>query len=77
MTTAQVTLSESESQAIQALSQSKGKTQEEIVHEAIVQFLLQHQVGNRLAALRQARGIWQERRDLPDFAELRNEWNRF
>ena len=77
MTTAQVTLSESESQAIQALSQIRGKTQEEILHEAIEQFLTQHQVENRLVALRQARGIWQERQDLPDFAELRNEWNRF
>lgn len=77
MTTAQVILSESESQAIQALSQIKGKTQEEILHQAIEQFLTQHQVENRLAALRQARGIWRERQDLPDFAELRNEWDRF
>jgi len=77
MTTAQVILSESESQAIQALSQSRGKTQEEILHEAIEQFLTQHQVESRLAALRQARGIWQERQDLPDFSELRDEWNRF
>ncbi|MBK8509589.1 MAG: CopG family transcriptional regulator [Candidatus Competibacteraceae bacterium] len=77
MTTAQVILSESESQAIQALSQSRGKTQEEILHEAIEQFLTQHQVESRLAALRQARGIWQERQDLLDFAELRDEWNRF
>lgn len=76
MTTAQVTLSESESLAIQAISQSKGKTQEEILHEAIEQFLTQHQVENRLAALRQARGIWRERQDLPDLAALRNEWNR-
>ena len=77
MTTAQVILSESESQAIQALSQSRGKTQEEILHEAIEQFLTQHQVESRLAALRQARGIWQERQDVPDFSELRDEWNRF
>ena len=76
MTTAQVTLSESESQAIQALSQSRGKTQEELLHEAIEQFLMQNQVGNRLATLRQARGIWRERQDLPDFTELRSEWDR-
>jgi len=77
MTTTQVTLSESESQAIQALSQSRGETPEEILHQAIEQFLAQHQVENRLTALRQARGIWRERQDLPDFAELRNEWDRF
>ena len=73
MATAQVTLTESETQAIQALSQSKGKTQEEILHEAIDQFLAQHKTESRLAALRQARGMWQERQDLPDPAELRNE----
>jgi hypothetical protein len=76
MTTAQVTLSKSESDAIQALSRSKGKTQEEILHQAIEQFLTQHHAENRLAALRQARGIWRKRQDLPDLAELRNEWNR-
>lgn len=77
MTTAQVTLTDSEAQAVQALSQSQGKTQEQILHEAIGQFLTQHKAENRLAALRQARGIWQGRQDLPDFTELRNEWNRF
>ncbi len=77
MATAQVTLTESETQAIQALSQSKGKTQEEILHEAVQQFLAQHKAESRLAALQQARGIWQGRQDLPDLTELRDEWNRF
>lgn len=77
MAIAQVTLTESQSQAIQALSQSKGKTPEDILHEAIEQFLARHKIENRLVALRQARGIWQGRRDLPDFAEIRSEWNRF
>ncbi len=79
MTTAQVILTEAEAEAeaVQALSQSKGKTQEEILHDAIEQFLTQQKVENRLSALRQARGIWQGRQDLPDYAELRSEWNRF
>lgn len=77
MTTAQITLSESQSQAIQALGQSTGKSQEEVLHQAIEQLLAQHRVENRLAALRQARGIWRERQDLPDLTELRNEWDRF
>ncbi len=76
MTTAQVNLTESEAQAIQALSQSQGKTPEHILHDAIEQFLTQHQAGNRLAALRQARGIWQGRDDVPNAATLRAEWDR-
>ncbi len=75
MAVAQLTLTEAEIRAIEALSESQGKTQEEILHEAVEHFLARHETG-RLAALRQARGIWQEREDLPDPAKLRNEWNR-
>jgi len=76
MTTAQITLSEAEDQAIFRLSQSQGKTREEILHAAIEQFLAQHQSEHRLVALQQARGIWRQRRDLPDFATLRKELDR-
>ena len=76
MTTAQVTLTEEEMQALQALSQLKGKPQEELLHEAVEHFLARHQTEKRLAALRQARGIWKERDDLPDLADLRSEWDR-
>ena len=76
MTTAQITLSNSQSQAIQAVGQSQGKTQEEVLREAIEQFLTQHRMEHRLAALRQARGIWRDRQDLPDPTELRKEWDR-
>jgi len=77
MTTAQVTLTDSESRAIQALSRSQGKTEEEILHEAIEQFLRQQPAEDRLAKMRQARGMWRDRDDLPDFRELRKEWDRF
>ena len=76
MTTAHVNLTESEVQAVQALSQSQGKTPERILHDAIEQFLTQHQAENRLAALRQGRGIWRNRGDSPDAATLRSEWDR-
>lgn len=76
MAIAQVTLSESETQALEALSHSKGKTQEEILHDAIEQFLARHDSETRLVALRRARGIWCERENLPDFRKLRSEWDR-
>jgi hypothetical protein len=76
MTTAQIVLTESENRAIEALSQSEKKSREEILHEAVEQFLLRHQVEHRLAALRQARGIWKERQDSTNLTELRDEWNR-
>jgi len=76
MAIAEVILTESELEAIRDVSQRQGKTQEEILHKAIEQFLAQHKTETRLAALRQARGIWRERDDLPDFGELRSEWDR-
>lgn len=76
MTVTQVTLTDSQAKAVQALSQSKGRTEDEILHDAIEQFLARHTVENRLTAMRQARGIWQGRQDLPDAKTLRNEWNR-
>lgn len=76
MPTAQVTLTESEREALEILSQLKGKTTEELVHEAVEQMLEQYRQDKRLAALRQARGIWKDREDLPILEELRSEWNR-
>ena len=72
--TTQITLSETESQILASLSESRGVTPEEILHQAIEQFLAQQQTKSRLAALRQARGIWRDREDAPDVAALRSEW---
>jgi len=68
-----VTLTEAEVQAIEALSRSRGKTPQEILHEAIDHFLAWHKAENRTAALRQARGIWKDRQDLPELSELGRE----
>ncbi len=76
MTTAQVTLTDEESRALQTLSQFKGVAPEVLLHEAVESYLGQHQSGSRLAALRQARGIWSQRQDLPPLIELRREWDR-
>lgn len=76
MATAQVTLTDEESQALQTLSQIKGVAPEVLLHEAVESYLGHHKSGPRLAALRQARGIWSQREDLPDLTELRREWDR-
>ncbi len=76
MTTAQVTLTDEESQTLQTLSQLKGVAPEVLLHEAVESYLGRHKSGHRLAALRQARGIWSQRDDLPPLTELRREWER-
>jgi hypothetical protein len=76
MTTAQVVLSEAEAESLEMLSRDQGKAPEELLHEAISQFLRQRDVQSRLDALKRARGIWQGRDDISDLKELRGEWDR-
>ena len=77
MTTTQVSLTDSEAQAIASLSRSQGKTFDEIVREALVQFLARNEAEFRVEAMRPACGLWRDRHDLPDPAQLRKEWDRF
>ena len=77
MVTAQITLSNAEGAALTAMTKSTGKTQDALLHEAVQQFLGPIPPDDRLSLLRQARGIWKDRPDLPDFRALRAEMDRF
>jgi predicted DNA-binding protein len=76
MVRTQVYLSEEEQQGLRALSRRTGRSQSELIREAVDDLLARHQSNDRSALLRQARGLWSERGDLPDFAELRGELDR-
>jgi hypothetical protein len=71
-----ITLTEHEQLSLRAIAQQTGKTPEELLHEAVVQFLAQFQHTRRRALLQQARGMWQDRTDLPSLATLRREFDR-
>lgn len=77
MFTAQITLTEPERQIIQDITQHTGKTLDQVLHEAVTQFIARSPVRDRQALLRQARGMWKDREDLSDLAPLRQEWDRF
>lgn len=72
----QIYLSEEERQGLQALALRSGRSQSALIREAIDAFLVQHQPQGRLARLRQARGLWAARQDLPDWPALRQELDR-
>lgn len=72
----QIYLSEQERQGLQALALSSGRSQSALIREAIDSFLHQQQPQGRLARLRQARGLWAERSDLPELSILRGEMDR-
>jgi hypothetical protein len=69
----QIYLSEVEHRGLHTLARKTGKTLSELVRSAIDQMLQPTAPNDRLALLRSARGIWQDRTDLPDFAALRRE----
>ncbi|MGB5135468.1 MAG: CopG family transcriptional regulator [Prochlorococcaceae cyanobacterium] len=72
----QVDLSEAERTGLQALALRSGRSQSALIRDAVHAFLQQHEPQGRLARLRQARGLWASRTELPDWSALRQELNR-
>jgi hypothetical protein len=78
MNETQIILSGTEGELLHKLAQQTGKSEGEVVREALGLFeeRLASTGHNRLALLRRARGIWKDRDDLPDLTELRKEMDR-
>jgi Arc/MetJ-type ribon-helix-helix transcriptional regulator len=76
MVRTQIYLTEQEHRQLHRLSRRRGASLSELIRLAIDQMLSQQHGTNRVEALRQARGIWKNRDDLPDFGRLRREWDR-
>jgi hypothetical protein len=76
MSIAGLHLTEQEQTALETIAQRAGKTPDELVHDAIKQLIAQFQSEDRLRLLRQARGMWKDRSDLPTLTDLRREWDR-
>jgi metal-responsive CopG/Arc/MetJ family transcriptional regulator len=72
----QIYLTEEEHKAIKAIAKRRGRTQSEVIRKAVDDYVEQHRGGNRREQLRQARGMWAKRKDLPEFGRLRKEFDR-
>jgi hypothetical protein len=78
MNETQIILTGNEGELLHSLARQTGKTEEEVVREALGLYKerLTTSGQDRLAQLRKAKGIWKARVDLPDFVELRKEMDR-
>lgn len=72
----QIYLTDEEQQALRRLAAQTGRTQSDLIREAVDAYLAARQPDDRLDRLRRAAGLWAARDDLPDFAALRRELDR-
>ncbi|MDP6547123.1 MAG: ribbon-helix-helix domain-containing protein [Phycisphaerae bacterium] len=76
MVRTQVYLTEREREELAALSEATGKTQSELIRQAVDSLIEQSAAKRRDAVLRRAAGMWKDRDDLSDFTAVRVEWDR-
>jgi predicted DNA-binding protein len=74
----QIYLTEAERAQLHKLSRQTGKSQSELIREAIDRFveLNLKQSENKLASARAVKGMWRDRDDLPNFTDIRKEFDR-
>lgn len=70
----QIYLTKEQQKAVKSVAERRGKTQSEIIREAINYYIAQQIGDNRRELMHQAAGMWADRDDLPAFfEELRRE----
>lgn len=72
----QIYLTDREHTAVKSIARRLGKTQSEVIRTAVDRLIDRESSASRLDLIRSARGMWRDRRDLPDADALRNEWDR-
>lgn len=72
----EINLTEQERAALEEISRRTGKSEGQLIREAMDQLIARFQSNARPDLIQKARGIWKDRQDLPALDELRSEWNR-
>ncbi len=72
----QIYLTEDEKTQLETIALTRGVKQSELIREAVDQLIEKYTPSQRLARIKQARGLWKNRRDLPALRDLRSGWRR-
>ena len=70
-----IVLTEQEETELHQIAQQTGKSEHDLVREAVTQYIQQYQATDRRHLLQQARGMWRDRTDLPSLDSLRREFD--
>ena len=76
MAALEINLTEQELDALREMSRTTGQTERDLVQKAVRRMINHEQRDDHLTLMRIGRGLWKNREDLPDWANLRREWNR-
>jgi hypothetical protein len=76
MVRTQIYLSELERKSLKSIAVQTGKKQSELIRKAVDDLIHGFGGGDRGNFIKKAKGLWKERKDLPDFNGLRKEFDR-
>jgi hypothetical protein len=76
MVRTQIYLTKGQHDELKAIAKTAGKRQSELIREAIDRLIDEVSSGRKETVLREAAGIWKDRKDLPGFRKMRVEWDR-
>jgi len=76
MVRTQIYLTDEQRAALKALAETSGKSQAELIREAVDRLIAESGSARRGSVLATAAGMWRHRTDLPDFAQARRTWDR-
>jgi hypothetical protein len=76
MVRSQIYLTEDERNSLKLISKETGRTQSDLIREAVDSLINRIHKKNNNKQRQKAFGIWKDRDDYPDVRELRNEFDR-
>lgn len=73
----QIYLTERQRRELADMARTTGRKQSELIREAVDRLIEQEGRSWREEVLRRTAGLWKDRTDLPEFNEIRSEWDRY